>query len=378
MSRLLVFRSVARYDALGCFAERLVAGFRQLGHEVELLPYGGNDLAQQLTAAFRRGPQAVISFNGVGGELERSNDRLYSRLGIPYLTFMVDHPLYLWERLDTPIEGGHATFVDHTHVEFARRFIPGLAPSFLAHGAVLAQGPPPPTRDIELLFTGSYEDPEELAREWRAFKPQTAELFEEVATRCLEEPGTALYSHFEAAYEARGLPPEVMNHPDVLKLLHKPDRYVRARWRRDCLAAFARAGLVVDVYGHNQPGMRGHRVHAPVDLAELPGLMARAQVVLAIGANFPTGSHERVLTAMAAGAATVSEHTRFYAQSFAVGRDLLTYRQGHFDELAETVRALRADPARLEELQQAGPRAIAGAHTWAARAAEIAGLLRLS
>jgi hypothetical protein len=71
----------------------------------------------------------------------------------------------------------------------------------------------------------------------------------------------------------------------------------------------------------------------------------------------------------------VSDHTAFYADSFTLGRDLVTYPQGQFDQLAATVRDLLADGPRLAALQEAGPRAIGDVHTWAGRARQVLALL---
>ncbi len=90
-------------------------------------------------------------------------------------------------------------------------------------------------------------------------------------------------------------------------------------------------------------------------------------MVLNINANFGAGSHERPLTALMAGAAPATDHSRFYEAQFKVGEEIAIYRwKSLHDDLAALGR-FSDDPAAVLAMARAGQARVLAEHRWANR-----------
>jgi len=379
MARFVLYQGVSRYDALTVFVGELRRGLEQAGHEVALVDLAQPGFEGPLRAALNSQPQAAIGFNAVGADAAVAGKLLHEQQAVPYTAFLVDHPIYHLARLRTPLARYIVTFIDHSHVDFAKTHFPNLRAAFLAHGACDPGPLEAAERDLDVVLAGSYEDPEEVAAGWRQGTGKTtAALLEEIAERTLQDPLTPLSQHAQMAFDAHQVPMEVIDLDAYCALLMLVDRYVRSLWRARCLEALDAAGISADVYGLDWSKLRRstrHRFRGALGFTELNQVLKRAKVVLAVGANFPNGSHERVLTAMRCGAATVTDRNAYFAAEFAADRELGLYDLVRSESAAEKVAALLADPGARESLGQAGRRAVVEKHTWQHRARELAALL---
>ena len=93
-------------------------------------------------------------------------------------------------------------------------------------------------------------------------------------------------------------------------------------------------------------------------------LMRQSRLLLSTNGNFGGGSHERPFTGSLAGAAILSDYSRYYGQIFEPGRDIELFYWKDLAAGMETLRALVGDPERcFEHARAAKAKTIAG-HTW--------------
>jgi hypothetical protein len=100
-------------------------------------------------------------------------------------------------------------------------------------------------------------------------------------------------------------------------------------------------------------------------------LMRRARIVLNTNGNFGAGSHERPFSAALAGAATFSDHSRFYAQVFEPGRDIELFRWRDLPGGMAALKALADDPERSFRLARNARAITLAGHTWDRQAGQI-------
>ena len=87
--------------------------------------------------------------------------------------------------------------------------------------------------------------------------------------------------------------------------------------------------------------------------------------------GFVSGGHERVFTAMCAGAGVFSDASTYYAQAFKEGREIVTFPWKRMAEAPAKLAALMADVPRQAALARAGHKVATAEHRWANRAHKL-------
>ncbi len=224
-----------QYGAVNLFAEQLADAYRGLGHSL---------VAEEA--------DLILSFTTLPK-------------GCSGIQLLVDHPL---ARHISP--GALVGCVDQTHLPIVSRYF-DATPFFFPHAGCCLEGPGDPHahRDIDILFTGSFEDP-------RCYQPVPC-----------------------------GEPSDLAHARTLFHLHNRHERYSR---REAVLRTLADAGLTVDIFGNGWEALPvPHRFHGPVPFREALALYRRAKIVLHICPGFPGGSHERVYSAQMAGAAVATD-----------------------------------------------------------------------
>ena len=88
-------------------------------------------------------------------------------------------------------------------------------------------------------------------------------------------------------------------------------------------------------------------MHTPCSFQETLHLLRQARLVLNTNNGFVAGGHERVFTAMCAGAGVVSDQSRYYAEAFKEGREIATFTWSELDKVPGQIEGLLADEAAL-------------------------------
>jgi spore maturation protein CgeB len=142
---------------------------------------------------------------------------------------------------------------------------------------------------------------------------------------------------------------------------------VRSHRRFEMLKAAAKAGLPLQVFGagYERDLYRFKNVTygGEATLAEVVALMRRSRIVLSVNANFGQGSHERPLSAMAAGAVAATDRSAFYEAQF--GADSIL--QLGWTSLAQDLERLAASVDQADQLlaiAAKGHRMTVAEHRW--------------
>ncbi|WP_338834410.1 glycosyltransferase [Neomoorella humiferrea] len=205
-------------------------------------------------------------------------------------------------------------------------------------------------RGIDILFGGSYQDPDSIRNIWVNLNTTIAKLLDEIVDYILGK------DYINLAIAAENV-----------------DKYVRTYRRRQCLQVLSDSSLEVHVYGANWENARINAknnilIHQPVGFLEMLGFIEQAKMVLNIDPNFADGGHERVFSAMINGAATLSNTNSFYSGEFTDGEDIILYSWSKLHELPTKIYGLLENPDKMEALRLAGKRKAEERHTWVVRA----------
>lgn len=220
-------------------------------------------------------------------------------------------------------------------------------------------------RPIPLLFPGTFYKPRPFAAP--GLEPRVQRVVDSAVEISLTADFLPAMDALEQALDqSRVALPDARRPAFRLQAAFVHER-VRAHRRFEMLKAVAKAGLPVEVYGSGYRSdlyrFKNVAYRGQVALSDMRGLMGRARMVLSVNANFGRGSHERPLTAMLAGAAVASDHSRLYDEHFEPG-ELLQLRWTSLADDLERVAARLRDPEALHRQAVAGHLRAAAAHRW--------------
>jgi hypothetical protein len=381
--RFALYKGQSQYGSLRLHVDQLAAALVALGHEARVIDLLGSDGQAEVASAIAERPDCFFGFGGVGSDLASDGVSTYDALGVVYASMYVDHPAHLVSRLSTPIRKSVVFFLDRSHVQFMTAWPKGRGIAhlgFLPPGANELAEPVDTSdeafakRDIPVLFTGTYRgEPPMPWRDWADSPAKT--IVEEIAQRMAADARLPILDALKAVLTQIGteLTPELME--TVVPLMQPPQAFAEAYHRDALLNLLGAAGAPLTVYGNGwEPLVARYPsfTYGGVgSFEETLHLLRRAKVVLNVNNGFVAGGHERVFTAMCAGAAVFSDTSKYYADVFKEGRELETFAWPKVAEAPDKLIALLADEPRMAGIARAGAKKAVAEHRWTERAGRL-------
>lgn len=381
--RFILYKGQSQYGSLRLHVDQLADALRAQAHEAVILDLIAPDAQAQVNAALADPPDCFFGMGGVGCDLKVGEESAYDVVGSVYASMYVDHPAHHPARLATPIKKHAVFFLDRTHVQFMTAWSASRGLSHLGFLPPGANELPEPVdlsdeafarRDIPILFTGTYRgEPQAPWREWEDSPART--IVEEIAGRMAADGRLPVLDALKATLSDLGaeLTPQLMD--QVVPLLQPPQFFAEAYHRDALVNAMGQAGLPLTVYGNGwEPIVARYPsfTYGGVgSFEETLHLVRRAKVVLNTNNGFVSGGHERVFTAMAAGAAVFSDYSKYYADVFKVGQEIALFAWPHMAEAPGQLSDMMSEGDKLARMARAGAKKVHADHRWTDRAARI-------
>ncbi len=379
--RVVLVKGHSQYGSLRLHIDQLAAALTGLGHEAVVVDLTAEETLMPLITALTTPTDCLFAFNGVACEFAAKD--FVRDLGCVYACLYVDHPVHHLARLDHPINKQVLFFLDRTHVQFVANWAAGRSFAqlgFLPPGANTLPAPVDVSdeafaaRDIPLLFTGTYRGAP--PRAWETWPDSPARtLVAETARRMAADGRLALLDALRAELAGRNLrlSPDLM--AGLAPLLAAAQAHAEAHHRNAVLMALGEAGVPMEVHGNGWEPLAARypsiRHAGEGSFEETLGLARRARIILNINNGFVAGGHERVFTAMSAGAAVFSEASRYYEGAFKDGREIATFAINRPADAATKLKTLMADIPAQAALARAGHHRAVAEHSWTERAAVL-------
>ena len=386
--RVVLFKGPSQYDGTRTFIDELAAAFDARGYRSAVFDLAGVDDVEAAIAAAAADPSAgtptalVLSINILGEHRDRQGRGMAEIFGAPHVVLFVDYILSLASRLRATPETTALLSVDPTQAEGVKSIFGSerfAAVDFCPHGAV---GEPAPDadadafaarRDIAILWSGSFQKPGEPI--WATQAPSVRKLYDDAVDLALSVEWMPPLEALDQVLRAHGADPANPALQTARCDACHIDARVRVIRRFEMISTLARSGLPLTICGAgwDSADLPNANRLGPVSMPAAVALMRRARVVLNTNGNFGAGAHERPLSALLAGAAALSDVSRFYAEAVVEGQDMAFYRWKALDVGIETLARLAGDPDAAFSIAQAGGAKVARAHRWAHRLDAILG-----
>ena len=372
MGRIVLYKGQSQYDVLRVFTDQLAEAFRRLQQKTVVVDLIAADAEEQLKKAFAQPCDFVFSFNGIGIDIKLGEKSLYDALGTIFIFSLVDDPIHHIQRLETECNNLLVTCVDRFHTNIMPYLDQYRTFGFLPHGGCLPKDECKETeRDIDLIFSGSFQEPEEYYQVWKEYPVTLRKLLEDIIENALSKADQPLLTAAQEVITAKNLYLDPHLRKKLLKLLPLADLYIRMKQRKTCLEVLAKAGLKVKVFGNGWDKTsfaENFEIHPAVKFDELLKLVAKSKIVLNILPSFVEGSHERVFTAMLNGAVALTDRNKYYEKEFKEGSNIVFYSWDNLTELPDRLNDLLCDQERLNFIAAEGKKVALQKHTWTVRA----------
>lgn len=376
---VLLFKGSSQYDVTRYFLTDISEAFNALGYAttvIDLLEQGWHE--DFLNAISRHNIMFFFSINGVGNDFLESLQKVGGCPTAPIFNFYVDHPCYHVARISCHLSKLLISCVDSTHIDFINEY-PYLKETsskvFIPHGCSIRPGVKCKSisdRSIDILFAGSFSDPEDIRKQWSS--TELGWLLDDIAENALFESYRPITTIFRELFELNKIKVDALRLENISPLLQVVDLYVRAKRRKQILDNFS--SLNIQVYGEGwdkfQPTHTNSKIsfHEPVDFIGIQNKMADSKIVLNILPCFVEGAHERVFTAMLAGAVCLSDENSYLSSNFKNEENILLFNlknEGGSERIAHFLN----NPDLLQEMSAKGKQIALEKHTWLNRAEQI-------
>lgn len=381
-------------ETLGYFSEQLALELSQMGFDIYIVDYDQlYESVEGLKRFASKGNTAVITFNFIGysGEevfLLDDVHTIWDVYEMPCLNILVDHPLYYHSKLEHVSAGMTLYCIDKEHVQYIKRFYPGLRVRFMpiAGNILAAQGwdyekqlIPYDKRRYELVFTANYVPLENLYRRFDDMDQEYAAFYKGILDDLIEQPIQSVDAVME-----RHIAAELGEVADgdiraAMSGMLFIDLCARTYYRGKIIRELAEQDIKVHVFGADWHLLSCRKPEniiqngGQVTSAECVAAVRDAKIALNIMPWFKDGVHDRIFTAMLQKTVALTDDSRYLRKEFTDGEDIVYFSLKGRKYLPDLIHMLLRDEENAMRIAENGYRQAYEKHTWRERARELVG-----
>lgn len=382
--RLLLIKSMADGHPYSRFALSLQKALSELGHEAVISDQSihvvngvapPNHLAAELQATRY---DAVLSFSSFfGGVTLNNGTSLFDALGVKFVGWQLDHPIYAPHSLASVLQGRYAIYSNPNHLRYAQAVrLPGRGMTMLPS----AEPPRAPTKDYRsrawpVFVAATWNG--EPQRLWEQLEDSPGKrLMQGVVDRLLADREASLLDAFNDT--AATLMPGTRLGDDagfdaqMHGFLREPLTYVRNIDRINVIRSLVDARLPVTICGAGWEAFLGERRNVTyigeVKFEDIPALYGDSRVVLNL--NAANGACERAVHAALAGAAVATDFSQPLSELFGGDEAIGFFDRARPGSAADVVGRL-LDLDEGEVLARRGQEKVVQSGLWRGRAQQL-------
>lgn len=370
-----MFKGQSKYNVVRCFVDALAEGLENNDCQVEVLDLlmdNEQDVIKRLVNIQQDKPDVVISFNGIGREGINSYPEL------PYIGWLVDHPIIHHPRLIEWGEKDYAVCIDGSHKELIDKHYPNIGGTyFIPHAGIEGTEKKPfGERSIDVLFSGSYTSSDgylkELQKELQPYEQKIAFIL----INMMQEHNLTLEQALEIFLVESDIPFNDEEFTNLCLRYLYVDYFMRAFYREELLRTLTDNGIVVDIFGDKWEEFECNnkdylRLHEPLDFMENVKMMGDAKISLNSIPSFKAGGHERIFSAMLNGALCVTDSNAWLDEEFKDGENIICYSNNNMQQVASAIIYYLEDEEESARITENAYQIAKAKHTWDVRAKEL-------
>jgi glycosyltransferase involved in cell wall biosynthesis len=326
---------------------------------------------------------------------EEQGGNLWDAMGIPYVNILMDHPFHYISQLEGAPENTILYVIDRNHVDFVKRFFPKIERChFLAHAGCanamqeilggLQEDLVSRPRDIDVLYAGTLSRVliEQLIPDFKDFPEINGVIF---SRNCLEDliqnpeqtTEEVIERNVKQEFENRDLELTDERLMDYIEGFRFLDGFAVSYFREMAVRIIVESGINVHVLGLGWEQCdwardNEHLIHlGKVDAKEVLPYMLRSKIVLNTLTWFKDGAHDLIFNGMLAGAAVVSDESKYLREEETDQQTIAMFRLRELMKLPEMVADLLEDDKKRLSMARCGLEDAREHHSWRQAVGEI-------
>ncbi|MDE7313464.1 MAG: glycosyltransferase [Eubacterium sp.] len=380
MGNVLLLKGASQYNVMKNYIDEIEIGFRLAGYHTVILD-GFSEAFEIQLEELKQSVRIdyIVTFNVI-----LSNMILQEFPDAVYVTYLCDHPTFLDIRLELLREKDIVFACDEIYAEYVKKYFSNLknVAYIPLSGSYSKQYIPYTERGIDVVFTGTYENPDiyyhaVLAKCEGSLKPFAETMLKDIIA-C---PSQTLDMCLQKTLEKFGITdiPE-SEFCALIKDFREIDIYARTYYRDKMIRVLVENGISVHVYGNGwedfESAQKENLVIEKGNTYIAQKAVANARISLNIMPWFKAGFQERIASAMLSGTVAVTDGSKYINETFEDGKELVIYTLEHLEELPGKIRVLLADQKEAAKIAEAGRIRAEKELTWQHRAFEMIAFIR--
>lgn len=382
MKNVLLLKGESQYDAMRIYIDEIELGFRLVGYNTIILDILEEGAEGQLRDVIQ-GMQIDYIFS--------CNAIMYNLISaIPesvYITYLCDHPIYHFDRLQSMREKDIVFVSDQNHCDFIKeyflniknvRFIP-LSGSFSQNYIAYKD------RSKQIVFTGTYSKPQLvnnfLSKISNICEGTIKECIEFVICDIIENPEQTIDICLKKALRIFKI--DNLTKEGFLGLLDSiwwVDQYARDYYRDKVIRILLANGLTIHVYGNGwdqfEGDYDGELIIEKGNAYVARKAVAEAKISLNLMPWFKAGFQERIATAMLSGTVAVTDESKYIIENFEDEKELVTFSLRNLEELPDKIKYLLENEEYASQIASDGKLRADQGLTWQHRTFEMIEFIR--
>ena len=351
MKRILVIRGISAYDVLGRAADEICEGFRKCGYQVDVIGATDPGAYDRFIECLEHRDQYAFYFSIQAILWNLESENLPELAEMKRVGWIVDDPVYhqkrIWGSLGTNarllmVRDSHAAQLREEFSKFERV-------ETLYHGGFLPEGRVPyHKKDIALFFPGTYKPLRDSESRIDAIPGVFGTIAKQVMPRIVGEHLASSWTEEVRNYLREiGFEYSEDEFFAMQKVLEPLDQYQRDYMRQSLIETLQTHGLT-DV----------------IKVRQRSGIVITNRSIL-------DGMHERIFTAMLAGAVCVTNEYTLLSKLLVPEKEIVTFPLNRLEELPLQIKDLLEHEERAAEIAEAGYQKALAHHTWQHRGEQI-------
>lgn len=376
------------YESNHYFVHAMQEAFKELGHQVRVVDLEDVSCREQnLEGLIGQSFAAMIDFNSILPRLKMDDGTYFlDQVDAPFYDYIVDHPLYHHPVLKQKLRDFHVICLDVYHKKYIEEYYPWIRSVHqVPLGGMLAgERIPFEKRRYPLVLLATYTPSKQVMERILQISDGLQKEVSAVLSLLLEDRSRTQEEALAALCRQLGAVPSDAQFREMMNLHFLADMYLRAREREAVVRTILKEGYPLHIFGHGWEEFQKKEAHAeplvpmpPVSFPVSLEVMANAKICLNINPRFHGGAHDRVFSAMANGAAVLTDASEYLWKQFLHRKHLMVYDMKQitggtvskdWEKQGENICALLEEmiqkPDLTEELARRGQKEAWEKHLW--------------
>ena len=391
MNVLLIRRENVCYGSLDSFIDGIRDGLEACGAKTGILDVSNDPthLSDEYTISelAHSGYDAVLTFNAVGQQNYMINsENVWDTIGIPFINYIVDHPVQHRNAMTEHGDNYYVICIDKNHREYIKKYYPKIKEAYFVPLGGINFGDIGETdnengfynREIDFLFTGTYLPLSLIEKKISEYPQSVKKLIFSHIDYMLDHRNITEEDGLIHILSDIGINPQEVDMQSYIFATRLTEEFVKTYLREEMIRYLIDAGLNLRIYGNGwdrfDADMKNTVCYPGVAYDDMKNLYLNSKVILNHSSHFKQGMHDRIPSAMLAGAAVLTDNNLYIDEVFKEGLskgELCTYSISYPQLIPEIADNMLSDLHILYEMTIRAKEKARKELTWYNRAKEI-------